>query len=363
VEIFNLRAKLETGASRVFNCLQITQEVLAAQDGGTASDLFFRARSLNNMIVIKEPNLDAAAGIHGRSLPVRTKLFLPYNTDVPYEGGESVFTDDVRFVPTLRHLSGGDGVSEQNFELDLLKIKLFEQLPSLDPFLVKDTFVQAKVRVNDAYFRISAADWMNIREHIGARFAVMCRFAGDGRSDAATVDRLVERLWEARNLDALFPFLSALGLPVERAPEFFYAWKGISYFDYEFTRNLEQLRSFSKWVQTAQTRGPAHRQDRLSIEEDRGILRDRLRKTVGETQDILRAYEESFDLLFNKRQSARKFADFMLDSRRHFWTLGSNINGVQHAVAVWSKAVERQIDLNLPPAQMVRLMRTLRQIV
>ena len=151
-----------------------------------ATDLFFRARSLNNMIVIKEPNLDDVAGVHGRSLPVRTKLFLPYNTDVPYEGGESVFTDDVRFVPTLRHLSGGDGVSEQNFELDLLKIKLFEQLPSLDPFLVKE---------------------------------------------------------------------------------------------------------------------------------------------------------------------------------RHFWTLGSNINGVQHAVAVWSKAVERVIDRTLPPAQMVRLMRTLRQIV
>jgi hypothetical protein len=363
MEAFNVKAKLESGASRVFNCLQITQEVLAAQDGAVATDLFFRARSLNNMIVIKEPNLDDVAGVHGRSLPVRTKLFLPYNTDVPYEGGESVFTDDVRFVPTLRHLSGGDGVSEQNFELDLLKIKLFEQLPSLDPFLVKDTFVQAKVRVNEAYFRISAADWMNIRDHIGARFAVMCRFAGDGRADAATVDRLVERLWEARNLDPLFPFLSALGLPVERAPEFFYAWKGISYFDYEFTRNVEQLRSFSKWVQTAQTRGPAHRQDRLSIEEDRGILRDRLRKVVGETQEILRSYEESFDLLFNKRQSARKFADFMLESKRHFWTLGSNINGVQHAVAVWSKAVERVIDRTLPPVQMVRLMRTLRQIV
>ena len=363
MEAFNLKAKLEAGASRVFNCLQITQEVLAAEDGAVATDLFFRAHSLNNTIVIKEPNLDDVVGVHGRSLPVRTKLFLPYNTDVPYEGGESVFTDDVRFVPTLRHLSGGDGVSEQRFELDLLKIKLFEQLPSLDPFLVKDTFVQAKVRVNEAYFRISAADWMNIRDHIGARFAVMCRFAGDGRADAATVDRLVERLWEARNLDPLFPFLSALGLPVERAPEFFYAWKGISYFDYEFTRNVEQLRSFSKWVQTAQTRGPAHRQDRLSIEEDRGILRDRLRKVVGETQEILRSYEESFDLLFNKRQSARKFADFMLESKRHFWTLGSNINGVQHAVAVWSKAVERVIDRTLPPVQMVRLMRTLRQIV
>ena len=125
MEAFNLKAKLEPGASRVFNCLQITQEVLAAQDGAVATDLFFRAHSLNNMIVIKEPNLDNVVGVHGRSLPVRTKLFLPYNTDVPYEGGEYVFTDDIRFVPTLRHLSGGDGVSEQRFELDLLKIKLF----------------------------------------------------------------------------------------------------------------------------------------------------------------------------------------------------------------------------------------------
>ena len=30
MEAFNLKAKLESGASRVFNCLQISQEVLAA---------------------------------------------------------------------------------------------------------------------------------------------------------------------------------------------------------------------------------------------------------------------------------------------------------------------------------------------
>ena len=62
--------------------------------------------------------------------------------------------------------------------------------------------------------------------------------------------------------------LAAFGLPADRAGEFFYSWKGIGFFDYEFTRNTSKVRAFSQWIQTAQPRGYADREEAEAIERD-----------------------------------------------------------------------------------------------
>ncbi len=364
----NLKHKLESGASRVFNCLQITRTLAdkMRHPEGPASDLFFASRQMNNVVVIKESNTDGTTHLNaaGARLPVRTKLFVPYNVENPYEGGESVFTDDPRFEEAMRHLIGDKGDALDKLERDLGTLRVLEELPSLDPFLLKDKFALAGLPVNETYFRLSDEEWRSIRAHIRERFALMCRFAmnGKGEVNEVLVDKLVDRIWEARNLEPLFPLLAAFGLPTDRAAEFFHGWKGVAYFDYEFTRNTERFRAFSAWLQSAQPRGPAHAQDRDAIERDRAHVRARMRDTVGGTLKILQDFRNSFDLLFRKRETARSFAEFMIDSRRHFWTLGNNLNVVYHAMAIWNQATARSPDRSLPPAQMVRLMRILREI-
>jgi hypothetical protein len=365
----NLRFKLESGASRVFNCLQITRRLLErqAEAGGPSSPLFFTSRHLNNIVLIKEPN---TTGVSARDtldppLPVRTKLFIPYNAENPYEGGESVVTDDPRFKDALRHLVGDGADAAERFERDFEKIRVLEQLPSLDPFLMKDKFALAGVQTSEDYFRLSEEEWRNIRAHICERFALMCRFAMNSHDDVnvQVVDRLVDRIWEAKKLEPLHPLLAAFGLPTDRAGEFFYCWKGVSYFDYEFTRNTTTLRSFSAWIQSVQPRGPAHRDDSASIERDRAHIRTRMRLMVSETLGVLKEFNDSFDMLFRKRQTAKNFSAFMLNSKKHFWTLGNNLNGVYHVLSLWRQATARSIDQTLPPAQLVRLLRILAELV
>ena len=109
----NLRLKLESGASRVFNCLQLTRNLreqrgLANPAEIPAGDLFFGSRTLNNAILIKETDLAALSDRDPTIVasPIRTKLFLPYDLDAPYEGGLSTFTDDARFKDALEYLAG-----------------------------------------------------------------------------------------------------------------------------------------------------------------------------------------------------------------------------------------------------------------
>jgi len=369
----NLRLKLESGASRVFNCLQLTRNLserrgLADTAAIPAADLFFGSRTLNNAIIIKETDLVVLSDRDPTTVvpPIRTKLFLPYDLDDPYEGGLSTFTDDTRFGEALEYLAGeSTGDAADAVARDLQKIRLLEELPSLDPFLLKDKLALNGIAVGDDYLRLSAEEWDNIRAHIRERFVTMSRFATRSRGEVRPemVDRLVDRIWEARELEPLHPLLRACGLPVERAGEFFQCWKGIAFYDYEFTRNGPKLRAFSNWLQTAQPRGFIHRSDAEVLEQDRVHVRGQIRIHLGQTLGVLKAFNDSFDTLFAKGEDARPFSRFMLDAQRHFWRIGGSLNAVYHALAMWSRVLERVPDRTLPPAGMVRLMRILRELL
>jgi hypothetical protein len=362
----NLRLKLESGASRVFNCLQLTRGLRDAGSEDAPAEPFFALRGLNNIIFIKETALPGRSGRAApeASLPVRTKLFIPYNPANPYEGGQSSFTDETRFEEAIAYLTGASAASSEPFRRDLEKIRLLEQMPSLDPFLLKDKFTLSGIKVNDAYFKLSQEDWTNIRTHIRQRFVMMSRFAAEGQGEVSdeVVDRLVDRIWEARQIEPLYPLLTAFGLPVEKAAEFFYAWKGIAFFDFEFARNAERVRGFSSWLQTATVRGALHRAEAEAFDQDRAQVRAQLRGKLGETLSILTEFNESFDQLFRRRETARAFSSFMLNSRRHFWQLGNNLNGIYHVVSLWDRVTGRLPGRAVPAVQMAQLMRVLREI-
>ena len=362
----NLRLKLESGASRVFNCLQLTRGLRDQGGEGASADPFFALRGLNNIILIKETALPGKDGrdAFDAALPVRTKLFIPYNPANPYEGGQSSFTDEARFEDALAYLTGASVASSEPLRRDLEKIRLLEQMPSLDPFLLKDKFTLSGIKINDAYFKLSQEDWTNIRSHIRQRFVLMSRFAAEGQGDVSdeVVDRLVDRIWEARQIEPLYPLLTAFGLPVVKAAEFFYAWKGIAFFDFEFSRNAERLRSFSAWLQAASVRGALHRSEAEAFDQDRGQVRAQLRSKLGETLGILNEFNDSFEQLFLRRETARAFSSFMLNSRRHFWRLGNNLNGIYHVVSLWDRVTGRLPGRAVPAPQLVQLMRVLREI-
>jgi hypothetical protein len=90
------------------------------------------------------------------------------------------------------------------------------------------------------------------------------------------------------------------------------------------------VRGFSSWLQTASVRGALHRAEAEAFDQDRAQVRAQLRSKLGETLGILTEYNESFDQLFRRRETARAFSSFMLNSRRHFWQLGNNLNGIYH---------------------------------
>ena len=63
------------------------------------------------------------------------------------------------------------------------------------------------------------------------------------------------------------------------------------------------------------------------------------------------------------RETAANFSNFMLHSRRHFWRLGNNLNGIYHVLTIWDRATRRSVDRTLPVQQMIELLRIMRELL
>ena len=244
-----LRMTLDSGSSKVFNCLKVTQALL--KENPQHEGFMFRCRELNRIVVIKEGKKTQGGFKRiGASSQIFTKVYFPYNEGDPYEGGLSIYRHDPTFADALLEQCGLDRDEQPEvFQHDTHLLRVIDQTPSLDPFLIKDRLQQEKIQVHPAYLKITEKEWQAIQAYIRKRFDAIVRFAfPDAKNQTAKADALIDKLWEATDMEALGPIIAAFKLDPERASEILYAWKGITFFHYEFGRTEAKTKAFAGWL-------------------------------------------------------------------------------------------------------------------
>jgi hypothetical protein len=359
----NLHIILDSGASRVFNCMSITARVSAKATEGQKPPLLFNNRILNNFIFIKEPNeglLDATTTVE---TPIRTKLYIPYDMADPYAGGQSVNYGEQEFNSVLEYLTGNKA-NEAALGTDLRIIDSLNTLPSLDPFLLRDKFSSMKINASQDYINLSEAEWQNIRSHISEKFSLMCTMALGPSATPQKVEALIDKIWEAQDLAALQPLLAAFQLPPNNASEIFYSWKGVAFFNYEYLKNSQKIRQFTLWLATkAITMDPMDRQTRQALDASRERIKSKLRSRLGVITGQLNRFNTSFDLLFKEKKSAGEFVGFIKDSKKHFWTLGNAVNGIFHAIALTENVTRKNYEKPLPLVKLSQLFSAIEEVL
>ncbi len=257
---------LEAGSSRVFNVgsrTALLKQSLAGDTGTAKTDFLFLTRELNNVILVKEPRPSRKISLYHFDHSIGTKLYFPYNGSRIYDGGKSVFIDDPEIRRILKHHAGLDvETNNEDAERDLTLIGLLEELPSLDPFLVKDKLEIEGIGANEIYFEISASEWKAIQAHVSEKLKPIVAFAFPGSKDQekGRAQFLLKKLWNTKDIEALMPIMDAFNLPREEASKIFSAWKGIMYYDFEYNRSLSKWRQNIEWMQLEQIRIDVNRQ-------------------------------------------------------------------------------------------------------
>jgi hypothetical protein len=327
---------LDAGSSRVFNCNDIWRKH-ARKPSGTAQ--FFANPRLHSLVLIKETNVDHARGASSTGQIVGTKLYFPYNGDDVYEGGRSVFLHHPQAMSVLREQFGLSSTTTTQEQLlrDLKILRILDQLPSLDGFLMRNALEQEKIAVHESYFEIPEEERAAIIQYVRQKLEPLVQAAfGTESATAGKVAQLIDKLWEARDREALAPLIEAFRFPADEALTIFGSWNGITYYTFEYARAKERRESLARWL-----RDDALPRDYVAekhFDHIGGLLKEtvrRLRWHWSAVEDISRKYETLYARFLTARDGVADFITFLRGSRELYWRMGDSLSKMNHAIHCW----------------------------
>lgn len=354
-----LKPMLDTGSPRVFNCNEMTRKILARNP---EAPVFFRSKPLNTIVLIKDAVPENERTKFSPS--VGTKLFFPFNEENIYEGGRTIFLHDKFVQQAILNHFGEGALSQDSLNEDMRILRILERLPSLDPFLLKDVFLGHKIVVNEEYFEVSQETWNEIELFMLQRFEPLVRAAfpdTDSSDDKARL--LIDKMWEARDIDALRPLIEAFRLPIAEALDIFAAWKGIVYYSYQYQRDQLKMTDMLKWMKLNNV--PVAGVPTPDLKELMGQIDfsiGRIRTEWKAVDDIVRDYENSYDKMFRHKTSSTEFLTFLKNSNKIYWEIGNSLGKINHAVYCWDVMTARFTERKLPWANLQEVVRLLAKV-
>jgi hypothetical protein len=367
-----LRPMLDSGSSRVFNLLDNTLRLrqqaakLAGNPKAEPDRLFFKTRKANNLVLLKYTPTDQERDTLHDARPVQTKLYLAFNERNIYEGGKTVLVTDPALDAVLaEHLAVSPELNADQYYHDRNLLELLDGLPSLDPFLIRDKLEIEAIAVNESYLDIPATELAAIKAFVREKMTAVASFAMQNQpvqDSTLAVDRLTQKLWEAKDSDALKPVIDAFRIDPAEAPAIVYAWKGTIYFDYDFHRHEAKWKRVGDWLATAAPRETGFGSQANEIERLRSEAQHMRSRTWLQVSGLLQKYHQGFDALFVSQTKGGDFIDFLKNSRETFWALGDGLSRLSHSHNVWDRSTERFPLRKLPAPQLIELLDAIRRL-
>lgn len=345
----HLATELNSGSSRVFNVDRAHRNAL--NQGATKDELLFKYNDLHRMIFIKQVIRDQTYQSE-RQGKIGTKLYFAFNETNALEGGKSIFVGDPKFDQALSFQIGfGRAKDHAGYIHDRDVIQILDNLPSLDPFLMKDRFEAEGIDPHPAYLQITPEEWTTIRDHVLDRFRpiVQLAFAGaDNVNAEAKLRSLVQKMWEAKDMDSLRPIIQVMNLDEEDAPSALHAWKGVIYYDYRMKSVEPAMKNLAGWLaKSAEPIDAANKVQRQTIEEVKDAVKSKLRDHWMLVRRRLDEYNEAYKLLFIDNKSPGPFIQFLGNAPDVFSDLGDGLSRLDHACEVRASICQRHLSQRL----------------
>ncbi len=353
-----LKPMLDVGSPRVFNCNEMTRRVLA---GNENAKLFFRNKPLNTMVLVKDtvPEADRKPG---RPF-VGTKLYFPFNNNNIYEGGRTIFWHDEHIKAAVMGQYGEGALTQDALTKDMEILEILDKLPSLDPFLLKDVFLRRKIEMNESYFDVSEEAWTEIETFMLQRFEPLVHAAFPEAVEESSDDKarmLIDKIWEARDLEALKPLIMAFRLPEYEALDIFSSWRGIVYYSYQYQKEQIHFVDLLKWLKESEA--PPVGIPTPEVKEMQtmlGFVQEHMRKEWQTVEMIVREYQNSYDKMFKDKISSTDFLNFLKGSNDTYWKIGNSFGKINHAIYCWDVITSRFEGRKLPWVQKQEVVRML----
>ena len=349
-------------SSVVLNVLRKTREL-----GGV--DPFFESVAMNRVIIFKYPNFQVELSDQGKAnlagkdaalsheRPVETAIYIPNDEEFPQDGGYAVYIRQRDSEELLqRYVGVSTGSSSEAMKRDWRKLQLIDEIPSLDPFLLKSTFDGQKIIFNTAYLDMADKEEDSIKLVIGSKVKPIVSKAlgvGDDARSEQKSQRFVDAIWDPTLPEAGL-FIEAFKIDRGEVGNVFSAWKGVSFYQYQFSRNRGALAEILKWFKSETSVPLDIRQNRPYAEQQnmfKAAVQRKMINVLTNIQNIFKDFDECYDT-FIKNGDPIPFRNFLVTSHFRYWLLGYCCTSLLHCRNIFDRFMESSIKGQLTFDQM-----------
>lgn len=339
----NLANITETAStSRILNLAHVHSQ--SGNDPDYGAKPFFKNGKLNKAVLIKHTLRPNELELFQKPRRSATKIIMPFDPNDLRLGGEAFFINQLGYDRSIRALlSASDGQGQT----DLETLAVLDTLPSLDPFLLRESLARKGIQPAACYLRISANDissmitfanteierLINIAYQDGAKAASM-RFTGKILSDS--LDKELE------------PLKATLRLSPSQFADGIFSWRGFLYFKWRHLDLQSELRAVIDGLAKYQPIGLIDTEVKEFLTTVRPRLAKRILTALGNVGNILHHYDASYSALIDGHDPG-PFRQFLLDGPKMFFELGEHVGILTHIASFWSYRMSGGLSRRLTP--------------
>ena len=339
--------------SRVLNLCAVAEK--KADDPEYKQSPFFTTPLLNTCVIIKH-----AVRAHERDdflTPpyIATKIILPFDRANLGLGGRTVFVGQRGWQETLRDM-GGEGA---DFTRDTELLEALDELPSLDPFLLREHLTRRGFTIGSCYFDISPADVERMQRFVSDEIGNLIRLAFQGGAKGGAHEentaRLVEVLLTNQQDARMEPLRLTLRLEGDAYKEGIFSWKGFLYYKWVLSTLASRIAAVSVQIKELKPYGVTSKE----ISAEIGNFKLRLVKDVDGSRKsamtTLGVYDGAF-LQLTQHADPGSFRDFLLKSPALFVSLGESVGGISHIVSYWEYRFPKGKPARAAPEEVLEIL-------
>ncbi|MBP2159244.1 MULTISPECIES: hypothetical protein [Asticcacaulis] len=346
-DVRNLANLGETAStSRVLSLSQVYLQ--SAREKEYQMRPFFRDSQLNKCILVKHTLRANERDLFARAKRTATKIILPFDPLDLKLGGRSIFVNQTGFDAFCRAYFNIDDVMAN---ADVQMLRLLDQLPSLDPFLVREHLGRNGFKPGACYLKISPFD---VQRMVGFANAEIERLVvtafGDGFSGEAGV-KLTGKILADELDKELSPLRRVLRMSEDEFSDGIFSWRGFLYFKWRHLELQEEMRKVLEGLASYQPVGSADEALKEYLREVRPRLARKIVSAIQGVGRTLNVYDQAYHALV-QGENAGPFRRFLLDGPRLFFELGENIGILSHIGSFWQYRMSQAMnDQRLTPTE------------
>ncbi|MDM7947375.1 MAG: hypothetical protein QUV20_13685 [Oceanibaculum nanhaiense] len=312
----------------------------------------FRNRFLNNCVIFKYPNFELPTNnpgidnVFGSEMeehefykPVDTAIYIPNDHRDLELGGSAIYLRQRDFDTLMNEVFGIKSDSDiEDMQNDIKMLRVIDQVPSLDPYLLRTELTNAGFKMPDTAFRTSEKEDEKIRRRIESKIEpILYRALESAGSDTnltlAQKQRFLNVLWNP-DLPEAEIFIKSFGIERSQTGAIFTAWKGITFYQIQFESIAGYLRKVFSFLKG---RNLVPLDKRLYSGTDIELLNAKTAKVISQLRDavekcrkIFTAYDAAYTY-FVDQNDAGHFKRFLMSAHENYWVLGFSLSACKNA--------------------------------